>query len=104
MTGMTKTHRMPFAELNTERLCVHVPTEQKGALKVAQALIDNGELKACPFCGCDTPNIQNTHTPCFSISCPECNAEIHPDLTRSTRRSFSKALLAARDAWNRRVR
>jgi hypothetical protein len=30
----------------------------------------------CPFCGCDTPELGNTHTPYFSVTCSECGGEI----------------------------
>lgn len=89
----------PYASLDSDNLQCTTPKNQESALKIAQRIIDNGELLPCPFCGCPDLTIGNTHTAYYYVECHECGAEVHGEV--STRHVH--AIKTARDAWNRRA-
>lgn len=33
------------------------------------------DLAPCPFCGCPSCELMSTHTPCYWVECPDCDAQ-----------------------------
>ena len=67
-------------------------------------LLKTDSLKPCPFCGCAEPELNNTHTPSYWISCPACTAEVHGEMPSGvSRRSHRAGVVSAIEKWNDRV-
>lgn len=83
-------------EIRSDRLDVWCRGEPS-ALKVAKLYLE--DLLPCPFCGCTTPQIINTHTKSYWIECSDCQGTAHGEV----RRSHAAAIRSAAKAWNRRT-
>lgn len=61
----------------------------------------------CPLCGSDEPEVVNTHTACYTVSCqnPLCGAEVmgrsHTKLFRTKKSSLAANATALADALRR---
>lgn len=71
----------------------------------------DASLKPCPFCGSDDLEIQNTHTPSYSVQCQGCQAEANGPYyygkamrtRKNCVRQHRKAFDSAVQAWNQRA-
>ena len=60
------------------------------------------ELKHCPFCGSNLPQLINTHTPSYWIEC-ECGCELHScGDYNNTKQGHKKSALEVIEKWNER--
>ena len=57
---------------------------------------------ACPFCGCDDPQIEETDVRVFALVCQECGA-IGPRVSAKNDDDTHTAQLLAVGAWNERA-
>lgn len=99
---------LPLARSRTISVCV---SAFPGVQKVAQLdkAIDETILDKCPFCESDKLEITNTRTPCLTVQCLECCAEVtgksFPKRWRSWKsclESYSRALADVLYRWNTR--
>lgn len=88
-----------LCEIREGQLQICYPRHGNGTTReLARDLV--AVLLPCPFCGCEEPELTNSHTPSFWIECPQCGARSGGG--DPVRRSYPAAMKAAVDSWNQR--